>query len=64
MGNCIRSIDPDNGKALLDIAGIDSNLRPEQLSVKDWCLLANVYKHSTFYQPKDGAVKHISYDEE
>lgn len=49
MGNCLRNIDEEGG-VILDLAGIDKNLRPEEVPVKDWCFLSNVYKHSTFYK--------------
>lgn len=52
IGNCLRAIDEENGSVLLALAGIDAELRPEQLSVADWCFLSNVYRHSKFYNKK------------
>eukprot|EP01126_Amoeba_proteus_P026748 TRINITY_DN2648_c0_g1_i8.p1 TRINITY_DN2648_c0_g1~~TRINITY_DN2648_c0_g1_i8.p1 ORF type:complete len:320 (-),score=41.42 TRINITY_DN2648_c0_g1_i8:23-982(-) len=49
MSNGIKNVDLAGG-ALLDLSGIDPTKRPEEISVRDWCLLSNVYKHSIFYQ--------------
>jgi len=49
IGNCIKTIDEDAG-ILLELAGIQPQLRPEDVSVRDYCLLANIYKASKFYR--------------
>lgn len=49
IGNSIKMVHED-AKVLLDLAGIDPSLRPEEVSVRDWCLLANVYHKSKFYK--------------
>jgi len=50
LANAMTSIHPE-AKVLLDICGIHEQKRPEEYSVETWCLLANVYKSSKFYQP-------------
>eukprot|EP01124_Arcella_intermedia_P029338 TRINITY_DN6176_c0_g1_i1.p1 TRINITY_DN6176_c0_g1~~TRINITY_DN6176_c0_g1_i1.p1 ORF type:complete len:310 (-),score=77.39 TRINITY_DN6176_c0_g1_i1:145-1074(-) len=51
IGNCIKKID-DKAGVLLELGGIDPSLRPEQISVNNYCLLANLYRNSTFYNPE------------
>jgi len=48
ISNGMKQVHDDAG-GLLDLCGVDRNLRPEQISVRDWCLLANVFKSSIFY---------------
>ena len=61
MANCMKNIDPGAG-VLLEIAGIDPSLRPEQIDILDWCLLANVYKHSIFFKPPTEKTPKVTYD--
>lgn len=42
LSNSIKTIAPDAGE-LIEIAKLDGNKRPEDLSVEDWCHLANAY---------------------
>jgi hypothetical protein len=48
MSNAIKELGPEAG-VLLELCGIDPGVRPEDVSVKDWCLLANVcYEFNLF----------------
>jgi len=49
IGNAIKVLGNEAG-VLLELSGIDQNLRAEEISVKDWCFLSKVFKLSTFYQ--------------
>eukprot|EP01125_Pyxidicula_operculata_P022137 TRINITY_DN8908_c0_g1_i1.p1 TRINITY_DN8908_c0_g1~~TRINITY_DN8908_c0_g1_i1.p1 ORF type:complete len:315 (+),score=53.03 TRINITY_DN8908_c0_g1_i1:95-946(+) len=52
VSNSIKTVHSDAG-VLLELTGIDPTLRPEEIPVSDWCLLANVYKNSVFYKKKN-----------
>eukprot|EP01128_Nolandella_sp_AFSM9_P010925 TRINITY_DN7642_c0_g1_i1.p1 TRINITY_DN7642_c0_g1~~TRINITY_DN7642_c0_g1_i1.p1 ORF type:complete len:351 (-),score=52.70 TRINITY_DN7642_c0_g1_i1:166-1083(-) len=49
IGNSIKYIH-ENAGVLLKIAGINPQLRGEQIPLEKWCLLSTVYRRSIFYR--------------